>query len=450
MDLFNKLNASGIDYCVLRNYEVLPYDLQGSDLDILVSPQHVKRAVSAVTATARKNNGCAIWREWNDYLRALFHCSGFSDEGTRWGVHIDLFAANNWRGLDYYPADGVLARAVVKNGIFVADGWDASLIAFLSRLLHTGGTHRDYLQRAAEAFDRSPERTREHLLKRFGKHTELFLNVLATRDTALLEKVAKKLRRALLFNRVRNAPGKVLKNRLLCLRIHAGRVLRRPGIFVAVLGPDGAGKTTLIQSVQKDLKELIHIAAETRYLRPGLLPWLYEFAGRSGEKEVARINPHAGSPSGAAGSLLRLAYYTADYLLGYWIRIYPVLVRRATVIFFDRYFYDYYVDPARWKIGAPWWLVGIFGTCIPRPDLVIMLHAEPEIVHRRKQELPVEELSRQSEQMRKIADRLENVVWIDSSRGIDASRREMVREVLETFNGRPGWHNGGTFPSKGE
>jgi thymidylate kinase len=450
VDLFSALNASGIDYCVLRNYEGLPYDLQGSDLDILVSPQHLSRSIQIVLATARQNNGFAIWREWNDYLRALFHCSGMAGEGNRWGVHIDLFTANNWRGLDYYPCDQVLSRSVYRNGIRVADGCDANLIAFLSRLLHTGGTHKDYLPRAAAAFGRLTEQARLQISETFGKHMEVLIRVLETQDLTVLEAVAKKLRRKLLFVRLLRSPFSVLRNRLHCLCIHLGRVLRRPGIFVAVIGPDGAGKTTLIESARQDFRKLIHIDTEIKYLRPGLLPWLYVFAGRSEEKEVVRSEPHAGKPSGTIGSLFRLAYYTVDYLLGYWINIFPVLVKRATVIFFDRYFYDYYVDPTRWKIRAPWWLVGIFGRFIPCPDLVIMLHVEPEIVHWRKQELPVEELRRQTEQMRKVAERLKNVVWIDNSRGIDPSRREVLKEVLETFRRRPGWHSRGSFRSKGE
>lgn len=33
---FRNLGESGIQYCVLRNYEHLPHSLNGSDLDILV------------------------------------------------------------------------------------------------------------------------------------------------------------------------------------------------------------------------------------------------------------------------------------------------------------------------------------------------------------------------------------------------------------------------------
>ena len=43
---FNNLNKNNINYCVLRNYETLPNNLNGSDLDILISKNDIKKAIN--------------------------------------------------------------------------------------------------------------------------------------------------------------------------------------------------------------------------------------------------------------------------------------------------------------------------------------------------------------------------------------------------------------------
>jgi len=62
-----------------------------------------------------------------------------------------------------------------------------------------------------------------------------------------------------------------------------------------------------------------------------------------------------------------------------------------------------------------------------------MLTPQPEVFYQRKQELPLDELSRQGVKMYALAKRLKNVVWVDSSGNIEQSRREMLGVVLEAF-----------------
>ncbi len=128
--------------------------------------------------------------------------------------------------------------------------------------------------------------------------------------------------------------------------------------------------------------------------------------GRDGEIVGPVTNPHARPPNGLLISFFRIAYYILDYTIGFRVFVYPNLLRKPIVVFFDRYFYEYFIDPARVRVNAPWRIVRMFGWLVPRPDLIVMLKPNPEVFHKRKPELSLEELRIQSERMYKFARKL--------------------------------------------
>jgi len=438
VDLFSAFNESSIDYCVLRNYDGLPYDLRGSDLDILLTINFLERAIHIIGAMARKHNGFAVWREWNDCLHVVLS-SGICDNGEKWGVHIDLFTALRWKGLDYYQSDRVLSRAFLKNRVRVASDMDSSLISFLKEILHCSRTRKDYAPSAAVAYRKSPFSIKKELELIFGRQVETLVMLLETQNLGLIKKSARKLRQGLLANRAIRYSRNTFRNKIYRHFVHFYRLWRKPGLLVAVTGLDGAGKSTLIAFVRNDIKRLLKIKAEYRHHRPGLLPPLAIFAGRRVEQAALLANPHSKPPSRAMGSIIRLAYYTIDYFVGYWVCIYPALIKFPTIFFFDRYFYDYYIDPVRYRIRTPWWMVKLFSFFIPEPDVTIMIKPKPEEFHKRKPELPLEELRQQSKRMNILAKKLKNIVWIDTSGNIEDARQAMMRAILKRLEGHPNW-----------
>ncbi len=61
----------------------------------------------------------------------------------------------------------------------------------------------------------------------------------------------------------------------------------------------------------------------------------------------------------------------------------------------------------------------------------------PEVFYKRKPELPLEELQKQSRRIRKLAKELDHIVWIDTTGEVRASQEKLVRAVMETFGKRP-------------
>ena len=432
VDMFHFLNGSGIRYCVLRNCEGLPWDLLGSDLDLLVDPVDQCKVVEALRRLVKKHRAYATIFKKSEGLLAIY-IFGTNSQKISWGVPIHLNVSLRWRGLTYYNVNDVLTRAVSQHGVMAADTIDTNMIGVLKELIINSRLRGNYLENIIGEYKLGPVRIERELLSLFGNRGKLLICMLRNENCKSLKHIAKKLRRALLWRHLPESPAFVLRNNFDNLLIHFRRLFNRPGIFVTILGLDGAGKSTLIEAVRPDIENLLHVETRHYHLRPHLFPSLAKMTGREDDSISVVQNPHSKPPSGLLLSILRLIYYTFDYIIGFWVVLYPQLLQRPNVVFFDRYFYEYFVDPSRLRVNIPELVVKIISNIIPKPDLVIILKADPKLLCNRKPELPLSELSLQSQRMDNLARTLDNVVWIDTSCEIETSRIEMVRVVLETF-----------------
>jgi thymidylate kinase len=208
------------------------------------------------------------------------------------------------------------------------------------------------------------------------------------------------------------------------------------GAFIAVMGPDGSGKGTLIEAVKEDVEKLLGFNVLTRHLRPHLLPSLGSlFLGRI-EDGAPVTNPHAKKPSGVFVSTLRVAYYTLDYMIGYWFVIRPHLGRKYIAVIFDRYYYDHFIDPNRFRVSLPRWIISFFKAFVPTPDTVIFLSADPETIFARKPELPPDEILRQIQEIKNLAKHVNRCVWIDTSEPLHKSTEQMSDAVFQIISER--------------
>ena len=88
-----------------------------------------------------------------------------------------------------------------------------------------------------------------------------------------------------------------------------------------------------------------------------------------------------------ASSLLRLAYYTTDYIIGYFL-IVKTKTRITRMVVFDRYYTDIICDSRRSRIYlSPQFLYGFSRLFIPSLDYNILLTASTETILSRKGEL---------------------------------------------------------------
>ena len=136
------------------------------------------------------------------------------------------------------------------------------------------------------------------------------------------------------------------------------------------------------------------------------------------------------------GSLLRLFYYSFDYIFGHLLKVYPMIVKKSSIWIFDRYYYDYMIDPKRARMNLPKWIINTMGYFIPKPDLVLCFGADPKVIFDRKPELPLEEIAKQVDKLKEFCNKNDKVVWIDTGNSIDDSVKETFNVILEKMNER--------------
>ncbi|MGH9890402.1 MAG: hypothetical protein ACREA0_00140 [bacterium] len=233
----------------------------------------------------------------------------------------------------------------------------------------------------------------------------------------------RRARRALWIRRARN-PSRALAIAIRSVARVAERVTRPNGLYVVVAGPDGAGKSSLAAALPEACTGPFWKTARFHW-SPQVLPRLGALLGR----HIAdTTRPHVRPQHGHVVSLAALAYYWLDFLLGSWLRIWPVRARSGLVVL-ERGWWDIAVDPRRYRMRVPQAVVGALGRLLPRPDVILVLEAQPAVLLERKHELPEAELARQGQAWHEVVPRRARPVYLDASRPPE----EVVRTARDTI-----------------
>lgn len=433
--LFEQFEARRIRYAVLRNYEDLPFSSGGSDLDILVHPEDSETAKNAVFSAIAESRGVPVgYSEITGFLK-VFVLGSFFRETKKlswWGLRIDisfeLFFAGAVNLLNW---SGDLKKA--HNGIFVLPDHLSDVLGVLKEVLHNNRLPKRYIEGARVAA-RTHWQELAGLLSPMGSRALMLFRqlLLVTSAPSELAGQCGAIRNALRSHAVRRAPLSYFVRRFRFEWSKVRRYLEPSGAVIAILGVDGAGKSTVINSIKPVLDEATHNATCVFHLRPGLLPPLARLKGRAKAQVGPVLDPHGSPPSGWLGSLLRLIWLSLDYSLGYWLLIRPKIAKEPAIVIFDRYAYDMALDPRRFRIGLPGRVAALFARFAPRPDLIICLHAKPEVIAARKRELSMEEIERQLEALRAFAKIQQNAILV-STEGAVEDTRNTILNIMKTF-----------------
>ena len=151
----------------------------------------------------------------------------------------------------------------------------------------------------------------------------------------------------------------------------------------------------MIDLLIENLGDVFRKAHVYYHFRPVLFGNLGEVAHSAGmKKEVDRnySQPHRGGKTGKVSSMVRLLYYSLDYIVGYWLKVKSV-TRITRLVIFDRYYTDIICDSRRSRIYLnPKFLYWFGRLFIPSLNYNILLTAKTKTILSRKQELDVADI----------------------------------------------------------
>jgi thymidylate kinase len=410
-DAFAALDRAGVDWCVLRGEPELAHPR--GDVDLLVSRSDREEAVAALRRIGFVRLP-AYGRGSHSFLRA-YHCPT-----DRW-LTLDVVTE-----LSYGPAfslatgaeDGCLRRRRRAGAVAVLAPDDAFWTLLLHCILDKRAVeahHAERLEALAEvALPDGPLGSLVAARSPVGWSPRRILRAARSRDWQALVGLYPRLVRSSTRAHPASVAARIATQRVLRLAEKPAVWRSRRGLSVALLGPDGAGKTTLAREVARS------------FCFPGTTTYMGLWQGE-GEAQLSVWRA-------CARALLRPAASVRRYLAA------RLEQERGRLVVFDRYTYDAYLPPRPPLVRAKrlyFWLLA--RTC-PAPDLLLLLDAPGELLAARKREHTPEELEWQRRHFLGLRRRFPGLQLVDAARPPEDVKADVLDRIWTQYRARVEGH----------
>ena len=422
--LFSTLNRLNINYCIVgRSFSNFENDHNG-DIDIVVSKKDIKKIeeiLIELTTNTQFYLVQNIQHEINSNYYVIFDEKNSLTNLTRIDIcadyicnnriilksnfllkkrkkitlnNVDIYIANNSRNFVYYLIKKIIKKSINPNECF-----------FLNNLYK--GNENECNSFLLELF--SPKII--ELVNKIINSNELILNNIQ------IIKYKNYLKSDNLFHFT-------LINFLNIKRLF--KRFRNPtGISIAVLGPDGSGKSTLIKNLRMELE---HIGRKHKVVH------FWPNKELNINEDKVNFSPHSSKPYNIYLSVMKLVYIFLRYEIEtFFINKFQRI--KSTIIWFDRHYIDLLVDPRRYKLQNVIWLTKIFMNFVRKPDILFIVDVNPKIVRSRVNEVSYEENQRQFYSYRKISNNFDSTL-LDGNSTIENIVSQAKIKIMEKLANR--------------
>lgn len=380
--IFALFDSAGVRYCVLHGYQDYPRRIK-SDVDCVIDAVVSPRQLLALL----RRNSARIGAE-------VVHCRGYNmvlagrnPDASPCFLTLDISTECGLDGLTFYAGQDVLASRRRYRHLWIPSA-GVAFGCYLARSIAKGSLDEARTRRLSDLYRRGAAGCERQLARFWGPGSAAI--ILAAAQTGNWRPVRAQLnglRAELAKSAALRFPGRFLGHWLHKQWDRMRRLCRPDGLYLVVLGPDGAGKSTVIDELGPRLASVF-----PRFSSYGFAPELIlrMVHGRVRPSE----RPHGLPPRSILHSVARaVLYWGGYYTFGYLVR--HLDLARSMLVLGDRHFVDVLVDQRRYRYGGPLWLIRLIWRLIPKPDLIVLLDAPAELVQARKQEVSIEETARQ-------------------------------------------------------
>jgi thymidylate kinase len=416
--VFDTLDQLKIQYCVTHGYQGLPEAID-SDVDMIVARAQlptVRQALSSLGGSSRLV-------QWIDDGACWAAIAAPGEPGRPAIVQLHLSPGFELGNRVFYRDADILSTRRRHRGFWVPAAEVEFACICINRAIK-GEFKPEHAAQLAALYEREPAACAQEICRFFAAGSvQQILAGARHKDVACLSApplaapVAPPESNALAASLTR-ACGKWSRR--------ISRWLRpRNGLHVVFLGPDGVGKSTVIDAVRDALAPAF-LRTDYMTFAPSLIP---------GPLQPKKDTPHQLPPRSLPASLMKAAWWSLCYTIGYFAAVRPAAAR-ASLILNHRYLLDAMVDPKRYRYSGPQFLLKMIWLVAPKPDAIILLDAPTEVIQSRKREVSAAETARQREGYRGLLHGCKNAYLIDTNRPLPIVSDEATEILLGLLSRR--------------
>jgi len=379
-EVLDRLSAAGIRYCVLRPSANLD---SAADIDLLVEESSRDRC-----ETRLEEEGFVAGPGRSPFKLVMLR---YQDGQL---LCLDIHWKAVQYGLIYMDSRRMLDRRIERDGVFHLSAEDELIHLVVHNFLRKGRLRSDSLAAIRRLVSMPLDRQYldEHL-NAFGLKASFdAATAWIARNEPNLAK-ADALRTHLFRAVLRARAGNPVRH--LLLRTGVMPASRVRGGMVALIGPDGCGKSTIVKTLLQRSRAIPNLKIETTYLGPWgqmkltLVPALRRF-GITPSVQAPGASPESGRArvgSAAKGYLFYAALYIE--LLYRYVTSVLFRVRKGRWVLADRYITDLRYLYKERPIANYECVRRLLCRFFPKPDLLIVLDNRAEVIVARKPQLAV-------------------------------------------------------------
>lgn len=403
--LFESFNEKGVEYVIIHSYQNLPGQFD-SDIDTAIKTPKINDAIILLDRTL-EGTGWRVIQYWRHENYAA-DCIISNDKEF---LQVDFCIHYERNGRVVLSVEELIEnRRVYKNFYIPSDQTEFTYI-LLKKVMKQNFSDRskEHLTTLWRQMSNEKKEETKNGLKRF--FSENWINKLIfcvetnTYDDIKMISVHKALKKKT-FN-IKDS----LRFEIFDINRKIERILYPTGLFIVLLGVDGAGKTTISKILKRKyataFRQIRHYHSRVRVLND-----ISQI--KSGSVSMDVSDPHGKKyKAGKFVSKIKFAYYFLDFLIGNIVI--SISKIKSTLILIERYYYDYRIDKIRYNLDLSDKFIGFFEHFVKKPDAIFILTGNSQTLLERKHEITLHEIDTQKKHLEKAFENDLRAKFIDTT-----------------------------------